>query len=141
MGKLSDYVDIEDGEYHLRDHTGEHGVYSAVPFHIEGQLIWYPPDEVETATKHETWDRILVGVAGEKEELRAEVYLNQLDRDELAIMRFSGPGRSVGVVSNLEAAEDVVKEMLVSTEWRIVEMHPWLGELIADAIYGGLEMD
>lgn len=138
MSNLSDHVEVEDGKYRLRDHTGEHGVYSAVPVHTDGQLIWYPPEEVETATEHETWNRILVATAGEKDELRAEVYLNHLDRDDLAMMRFRGPERSVGAVSNLYAAEDVVKALIVSTEWRTEEMNSWLGEKIADAIYGEL---
>lgn len=138
MAKLSEYVQVEGEEYRLNPPTGEDGIYAAVPFHTEEQLIWYPPEAIETATKHDTWKRVLVGVAGETEELQAEVYLNHIAGDNLALMRFMDRYQSVGAVSGIYAAEDLVEEIVVSGDWRAKEMHQWLADLLTDGIRGGL---
>lgn len=123
----------EGDEYRLQDHTGEHTIYDALPFDVDGAVSWYPEGEVGPATSEEEWKQLVIAEAGVDGEIEGAVYV--LPGEEgLALLRFEDPDRAVAMVAERHVARQVTGTMLTSEEWAVDYLHGWLEEAVYEAV-------
>lgn len=131
MGTLRRNTHYQDGEYRLLDHTGNHTIYDAIPFDIDGRAFWFPDGEVAPETDTEQWEDVIVGEAGEHGEIEAEVYLLDPVSDTMGMLRFEDSDRAIGMVADGRVLQQVTGHMIVSDEWTVTHT----GNVLHDALY------